>query len=86
MRSRQHSRRAITNTLIGWIRIGLTAILSIFSMRPTLPALGAKEFGIFLASAGIGLFLGFLTASMTTVSLRAHVYRQNQSTGARRII
>ncbi|MGO9173861.1 MAG: hypothetical protein ACLP7P_18120 [Rhodomicrobium sp.] len=64
-------RRAITNTLIVWLRLALISALTVASTRWTLSALGAAEFGIYLVSAGIGLTLGFLTGAMTTVSQRA---------------
>ncbi len=66
----QASHRVIINTGILYARMGITVILSLYTTRVVLSALGIGDFGIFNLVAGVIAMLTFLNSSMAVATQR----------------
>lgn len=66
----EDSKRVMKNTLILYFRMLLVTILSFFTARITLQALGVQDFGIQNVVSGLVSFMGFITGTMSSASQR----------------
>ena len=66
------SKRVIVNTLAQNIRSILNTVLSFYSVRIVLDALGESDYGIFSLVGGVIAMLGFITNAMV-VSTQRHL-------------
>ena len=55
------NKRIILNTSVQYIKAIVTTILSLFSMRIVLEAIGVSDYGIFSVVGGVIAMLGFIT-------------------------
>lgn len=70
--------RIIKNSGYLYIRIVVTAFLSLYTTRLVLDALGATDFGIFNLVGGVIAMLGFLNAAMTQATQRFMSYNEGK--------
>src|SRR5690606_12650380 len=64
------AKRVAVNTGILYARMGITVLISLYSTRLILKALGAEDFGLFNVVGGAIAMLGFLNASMSAATQR----------------
>lgn len=64
------ANRVIFNTGITYARAVVTSLISLYSTRLVLDALGAEDFGIYNVVGGLIAMLSFLNAAMTTSTQR----------------
>jgi len=64
------ANKVIKNTLYVYIKMILSIVISLYSVRIILNALGAQDYGIFTLVAGVIAMLSFLNGAMTTSSQR----------------
>lgn len=56
---RQQNKRILKNTFFLYIRMAIMMIVSLFTSRITLRALGVEDYGIYNVVGGIVIFLAF---------------------------
>ncbi len=64
------SNRVIFNTSILYVKMGVTILISLYSVRLVLASLGAVDYGIFNVIMGVVSMLSFLNASLTVSTQR----------------
>lgn len=64
------NKRIAKNSILLYIRMFIMVIISLYTSRIVLSALGAEDFGINNVVGGVITFLGFLTASLAGASAR----------------
>lgn len=72
----QAANRVIKNTGILYIKMAITMVISLYSTRLVLAALGVNDFGIFNVVGGAIAMLGFLNASMAGATQRFMSFAQ----------
>jgi len=70
--------RVVKNTLFLYARMGTSIVVSVLTTRILLDALGASDYGLYNVVAGALAMLGFLSASMSTASLRYMSYAEGK--------
>lgn len=68
--SQLNSKRITKNTLFLYIRMLLVMVVSIYTSRLVLDALGVNDYGIYNVVGGVVAFLGFLNSSMSNAVQR----------------
>ena len=66
----QRSKRIVKNSLILYLRTFITMIISLYSSRLILLALGVEDFGIYKLVAGFVMMFSIVSASLTAASQR----------------
>jgi O-antigen/teichoic acid export membrane protein len=79
------AHRVIKNTGILYARMVITVILSLYTTRLTLDALGVEDFGIFNLVGGAIAMLTFLNASMASATQRFMSFAQGQGDDTRQL-
>lgn len=74
----QAVKRVAKNTGILYIQMGITVLMSLYTTRLVLAALGVDDFGIYNVVAGAIAMLGFLNVAMTAASQRFMSYSQGE--------
>ena len=74
------STRLVVNTGAQYVRTIINLILSLYSTRLILQALGLADYGIFTLIAGVVSMLAFMTNAMVTTTQRFMSYHQTKST------
>lgn len=74
------STRVIVNTCAQYTRSIINLVLSLYSTRLILHALGVDDYGIFTLIAGVVSMLAFMTNAMVTTTQRFMSYHQTKST------
>lgn len=64
------SKKIAKNTMVLFVRLIVTTIVSLFTARLTLQLLGAEDFGIYNVVAGVIGFMSILTNTMTSATQR----------------
>ena len=64
------AQRVIKNTMWLYVRMAVSILVNIFTTRILLQALGASDYGLYNVVGGAIAMLGFLTASMSSVTQR----------------
>ncbi|GAA4438007.1 MATE family efflux transporter [Pontibacter saemangeumensis] len=72
----QAAKRVAVNTGILYARMAVTVLISLYTTRLILEALGAKDFGIFNLVGGTIAMLGFLNAAMAGATQRFMSYAE----------
>ena len=70
--------RVVKNTLFLYARMGTSIVVSVLTTRILLNALGASDYGLYNVVAGALAMLGFLSASMSSASLRYMSYAEGK--------
>lgn len=73
------STRVIKNTGFLYLRLGLSLIISLWTTRIVLEALGVDNFGIYNVVGGVISMLGFLNATLSTATQRYINYAEGQN-------
>ena len=76
---KKNSTRLIINTVAQYIRTIINLLLSLYSTRLILKALGVEDYGIFTLIAGVVAMLAFITNAMITTTQRFMSYHQAKS-------
>lgn len=66
----RNSKRIAKNTMLLYIRMLITTIVSLFTARLTLQLLGVEDYGINNLVSGIIGFMGIVTGTMTSATQR----------------
>lgn len=74
------NNRLVVNTLITYGRLAITSMISLYSTRVILDALGARDFGLFNVVAGLAAMLSFLNTTMASSTQRFISFNLNLST------
>ena len=64
------ANKVAINTVIQYTRLLLNFVISLYSVRVILNALGASDYGIYDVIAGVIAILGFLNSSLSQTSIR----------------
>ena len=64
------ANKVAVNTVIQYARLFLNFIISLYSVRVILNALGASDYGVYDVIAGVIAILGFLNSSLSQTSIR----------------
>lgn len=72
------SNRVIKNTGFLYLRLGLSLIVSLWTTRIVLEALGVDNFGIYNVVGGVISMLGFLNATLSTATQRYINYAEGK--------
>lgn len=75
------NKRIAKNTIIIYIRLGITIIVGLLTSRYVLKALGASDFGLYNVVAGVLAMLSFISASMTTTTTRFINFEEGKKDG-----
>ena len=70
--------RVVKNTLFLYARMVTSIVVSVLTTRILLHALGASDYGLYNVVAGALAMLGFLSASMSSASLRYMSYAEGK--------
>lgn len=76
----RNSTRLLVNTAAQYIRTIINIVLSLYSTRIILQALGIGDYGIYTLIAGVVSMLAFMTNAMVTTTQRFLSYHQTKST------
>ncbi|MDE6582159.1 MAG: hypothetical protein K2K47_06520 [Duncaniella sp.] len=79
MKIQKNSTRLIVNTGAQYARTLINLVLSLYSTRLILAALGLADYGIFTLIAGVVSMLAFMTNAMVTTTQRFMSYHQAKS-------
>lgn len=66
----QNNRRIAKNTVMLYIRMFVSMLISLYTVRVTLQVLGADDYGIYNAVGGVIGFVGFISATLTNAAQR----------------
>ena len=66
----ENNKRIAKNTLLLYFRMLLTMVVSLYTSRVVLHALGVEDYGIYNVVGGVVTFLGFLNGTLSTASSR----------------
>lgn len=69
-----NNRRIAKNTIFLYIRMLVVTFISVYTVRVTLQALGAEDYGIYNVVCGIIGFMGFITATLNISAQRFLAY------------
>lgn len=72
------SHRVLVNTIAQYTRTFVNIILSLYTIRVTLSALGHEDYGIYNLVAGVVAMLSFVTNTMITTTQRFLSYNQGK--------
>ena len=78
MLDKSTSTRVIKNTIFLYIRMGVSIVVSVFTTRILLSALGASDYGLYNVVAGALAMTGFLSASLSTSTQRFISYAEGE--------
>ena len=70
----QNNKRIVKNTIMLYIRMLVIMLISLYTVRVTLQILGAEDYGIYNAVAGVMGFIGFISATLTSSAQRYLAY------------
>lgn len=79
MEVKSNSTRLIVNTGAQYVRTIINVILSLYSTRLILLALGVEDYGIFTLVGGVVTMLSFMTNAMVTTTQRFMSFHQTRS-------
>ena len=68
------TKRLAKNTMMMYIRMGITMISSLITARVLLDALGVEDYGLYNAVSGIVVLINFLNNALTLTSQRYFSY------------
>lgn len=66
----QTANKVLINTILQYGRLVINLLISLYSVRLILKALGPDDYGIYDVVAGVVAFMGFIEASLSQTSLR----------------
>ena len=65
-----NNKRIAKNTLLLYFRMLLTMVVSLYTSRVVLGALGVEDYGIYNVVGGVVAMFGFLNGSMSSTTQR----------------
>lgn len=79
----ENNKRIAKNTLLLYFRMLFTMIITLYTSRIILKALGIEDFGIYNVVAGIVTFIGFINGTMSTSTSRFITYEMGRNDSSR---
>lgn len=79
------SKRMVVNTLVQYLRSIINTVLSLFSTRIILDALGVEDYGIYAVVGGVVSMIGFINNALSTTTQRYISYYYSQIEKAKKI-
>lgn len=73
------SKRIAKNTAFMYVRMGLTMVISLFSVRIVLQTLGAEDYGVYNVTCGVVTMLAFLNNALSSSTQRFLSYEMGKS-------
>lgn len=64
------NQRIAFNSVVQYVRLVLSAIIALYSVRIVLEALGSNDFGVYNVVAGVVAMLGFINSSLAQTTIR----------------
>lgn len=74
MENTSENKRIARNTLLLYVRMGISMIVGLYTSRVVLQVLGVEDYGIYGVVGGVVLMFGFLNASMSGATSRFLTY------------
>lgn len=75
----ENNKRIAKNTILLYFRMLFTMIITLYTSRVILKALGVEDFGIYNVVAGIVTFIGFINGTMSTSTSRFITYEMGRN-------
>ena len=75
-----NNKRIARNTMMLYIRMGITVLVGLYTSRVVLQVLGVSDYGIYGVVGGIIAFIGFLNGSMSGATSRFLTYELGRET------
>ncbi len=75
-----NNKRIARNTMMLYIRMGITMLVGLYTSRVALQVLGVSDYGIYGVVGGIVAFMGFLNGSMSGATSRFLTYELGRGT------
>lgn len=72
------AKRVVSNTIILYGQMGITVLLSLYTVRLVLAALGSEDYGLFILVGGIISMMMFVSHSMAAASQRFMSYSSGE--------
>ncbi|MFT7237022.1 MAG: O-antigen/teichoic acid export membrane protein [Cyclobacteriaceae bacterium] len=73
------STKVVLNTVISYVKIGMTMLITLFTTRYALDALGVTDYGLYNLIAGIVALLAFFNSALTVSTQRYLSFNQGMS-------
>ena len=70
--------RVVKNTGFLYVKMGITILVSLYTLRILLASLGAADYGIFTIVGGAIMMLGFLNSTMANATQRFMSYAEGE--------
>ena len=70
MATNNSSKRIVTNTIVLYARMIVIMLITLYTSRVILHALGTSDYGLYNVVGGVVLMLGFLKTSLTSATQR----------------
>lgn len=77
----EDNKRIARNTLIVYVRLGVTTILGLVSSRFVLKALGASDYGLYNVVGAIVIMFSFISSALYSTTTRFINYEQGKENG-----
>lgn len=74
----QKTNKVANNTIILYVQMAITVLISLYTTRLVLSALGTSDFGLFNIVGGVIAMLMFLSAAMASASQRFMSFSSGQ--------
>ena len=78
-----NKKRIAKNTIMLWLRMLLSVVVSIYTSRVVLQTLGVEDYGIYGVVGGVVAMFGFLNAAMAGATSRFLTYEMGQGNDVR---
>ena len=78
-----NKKRILKNTIMLWLRMLLSVVVSIYTSRIVLQTLGVEDYGIYGVVGGVVAMFGFLNAAMAGATSRFLTYEMGQGNDVR---
>lgn len=72
------AKRVVKNTGFLYVKMGITILVSLYTLRLLLASLGAADYGIFTIVGGAIMMLGFLNSTMANATQRFMSYAEGE--------
>lgn len=78
-----NNKNIAKNTMMLYIRMGISLVVGLFTTRVILEALGVDDYGIYGLVGGIVVFMSFINGAMSSATSRFLTYELGRETGSK---